>query len=436
MRSWNRRDVLALAGALSLPALTGCLGAGGNGVTPGLLVSNLSRDTDPTVSADDLRAQVRANTAFALDLHQSQVDADDTGNLFLSPISVSLAMAMVWAGARGETETQIAETLHYLGDQSDLHTTFNRLDLALEPPEDAEDDAFRLDLVNALWGQESYPFSDDYLDTLAVNYGAGLRTLDFATAPENARETINEWVAEQTEDRIEDLLAEGTIDDGTRLVATNAVYFKAKWAHTFSAGTTTDGAFTAIDGSEADVPLMRQTAPFPYADVDGTQVVELPYVGEDVSMVVVLPPEGEFASFERSLDADGLHGLFDALELSSGTVVLPRFTFGSKVGLNQTLADLGMPDAFDHNRADFSGMVEDGTQQDLAITDVAHQGFVAVDEEGTEAAAATGVVGGVTSMPLEEFEFVADRPFLFAIRHRETDSVLFLGRIVDAATAQ
>ncbi|WP_435316911.1 serpin family protein [Haloarchaeobius sp. TZWSO28] len=440
MNAWNRREVLALAGALSIPALAGCLGSlgnGGSGVTPGLLASDLSRDMDPEVSTDTLRDQVRANTQFALDLHHNRVAEKPAENLFLSPLSISLAMAMVWAGARGDTEAQIAETLHYVSDQEDLHPTFNRLDLALDAPDDAEDEAFRLDLVNALWGQTDYPIDGDYLDTIARNYGAGLRTLDFAAEPEAARETINSWVADQTEDRIEELLPQDSITDLTRLVGTNAVYFKAKWAQTFPEESTSNGAFTAIDGTESEVPLMRHSdVSVPYAAVDGAQAIELPYEGDTASMVVVLPPEGEFEAYEQALDADGLHALFDALEENDGRVVLPRFTFGTKVGLNQALKDLGMPDAFDHDLADFSGLVEPGTPERLAIDDVQHESFVAVDESGTEATAATGVVVGDESAPMNPFEFVADRPFLFAIRHRETDSVVFLGRVVDAAAAQ
>ncbi|WP_435362733.1 serpin family protein [Haloarchaeobius sp. DYHT-AS-18] len=440
MTTWNRREVLALAGALSIPALAGCLGSlgnGGSGVTPGLLASDLSRDTDPDVSTDTLRDQVRANTQFALDLHHNRVAEKPAENLFLSPLSISLAMAMVWAGARGDTEAQIAETLHYVSDQEDLHPTFNRLDLALDAPDDAEDEAFRLDLVNALWGQTDYPIDGDYLDTIARNYGAGLRTLDFAAEPEAARETINSWVADQTEDRIEELLPQDSITDLTRLVGTNAVYFKAKWAQTFPEESTSNGAFTALDGTESQVPLMRHSeASVPYAKVDGAQAIELPYEGDTASMVVVLPPEGEFEAYEHALDADGLHTLFDALEENDGRVVLPRFTFGTKVGLNQALKDLGMPDAFDHDLADFSGLVEPGTPERLAIDDVQHESFVAVDESGTEATAATGVVVGDESAPMNPFEFVADRPFLFAIRHRETDSMVFLGRVVDAAAAQ
>ncbi|WP_435334794.1 serpin family protein [Haloarchaeobius sp. TZWWS8] len=438
MHNWTRREVLALASALSLPAVAGCLGGlrTAPGATPGLLVSNLPRETNPDVSAGALREQVRANTDFALDLHRARVAAEPADNLFISPLSISLAMAMVWAGAKGETEAQIAETLHYAGEQADLHATFNALDLALEPSADAEKDAFRLDLVNAIWGQESYPFDDAFLDTLAVNYGAGLRTLDFVADPETSRETINDWVADQTEDRIEDLMPEGSITELTRLVATNAVYFKATWEHTFPKDATADTTFTALDGAETTVPMMRHEESFPYAEVDGTQILELPYVGDEASMVVVLPPEGEFTDFEAALDADRFHGLVDALEPREGTVRLPKFTFGSKVGLNKTLKELGMPDAFDHDLADFSGMVEPGTEERLAITDVVHQSFVAVDESGTEATAATGVVVGDESAPMDPFTFAANRPFLFAIRHRETGSVVFLGRVVDAAAAQ
>jgi serpin B len=225
------------------------------------------------------------------------------------------------------------------------------------------------------------------------------------------------------------------VTDDTRFVLTNAVYFYGTWASTFDPEATGDAEFTALDGTASSVRTMRQDGRFPYAEVDGTQVLDLPYVGGDVTMTLLLPPEGAFESFERGLDAERLRELLAALSGRQGRVALPKFSFDTAANLVETLSALGMPSAFAPTEADFSGMVEPDAPP-LYLQTVAHQAAVTVDEEGTEAAAATGVVGGVTSAPQNPFEFVADRPFLFLIRDRPTGAVLFLGRLVDAAAAQ
>lgn len=441
----RRRDILALSGALAVGSLAGCLGVlSDGGVASGTeLRADVERET-PTEDDERQAALVAGNTQFAFDLYADLVGREG-GNLFASPYSISVALAMTYAGARGETATQMADAMQFV-DADRLHPGFNALDRAVDPPDGGDDtsggegeegEPFRLDTVNAVWGLEEYPYSEAYLETLARHYGAGLRVVDFVGEPEASRETINEWVAEQTEDRIEDLLPRGSIDDLTRLVLTNAIYFKANWTETFSADRTEDAPFRALDGSTGSVPMMSQSATFPYAEVDGAQVVELPYVGGDVGMVVMLPPEGEFESFEADLDAERLGELTDALEQQKGSLSFPRFTLESSFGLTEALSALGMPSAFDPQQANFDGMVDRSqTSEPLYLSDVVHKSFVTVDEEGTEAAAATGVVAGTTSAPLDPFEMTVDRPFVFAIRHRPTGAVLFLGRVVDGAAAQ
>jgi serpin B len=429
----NRRTLLALSGALAT-GLAGCLGTSdGGGDFP---APRVEANTESEVSEEALEALVEGNTRFAFDLFETL--ADD-GNLFVSPYSVSVALAMTYAGARGETETEMEETLRFGLDQEELHPAFNALAVELgerseAEVDDDEGDPFALHAVNALWGLEGYPYREAYLETVERNYGAGFNEVDFRDDPEGAREAINAWVAEHTEDRIDDLLPEGSIDELVRLVLTNAIYFQATWAKTFSEDRTEEASFTALSGETSTVPMMRQSESFPYAAVDGTQVVELPYVGEEVSMVVVLPPEGEFEAFEEGFDADRYTELVSALEDREGRIELPRFEFESSVALQEALEALGMPIAFDEHEADFDGMIDlEAAGENVYIDDVYHDSYVAVDEEGTEAAAATAVVMRAESAPADPFEMVVDRPFLFAIRDRPTGTVLFLGRVLDAA---
>jgi len=395
------------------------------------LVSDKQRIENPNVPSADLETLTADNAAFAVDLYQEVREGD--GNLFFSPHSISIALAMTYGGARGETATEMEEVLHYSLGQEALHPAFNALDQALSSrgegvvlPEAQEGDPFRLSVVNAIWGQRGYPFLSDYLDLLALNYGAGLRVLDFAQEPEPSREAINAWVEDQTEERIKDLLPQGAIGSDTRLVLTNAVYFKASWLHPFEPSATQDGEFTKLDGQAVTVPLMKASESFGFFHGEGFAAAELPYVGEELSMVVILPDEGGFEGFEAGLSAEGLAEIVGGLQRQPVDVTLPKFTFEHDLPLTQPLQEMGMRSAFE--AADFSGM--DGTRS-LVITDVLHKAFVAVDEKGTEAAAATAVVVGKTSAPPPSVSFTVDRPFLFLIRDIQTGAILFLGRVVD-----
>jgi serpin B len=370
-----------------------------------------------------------------VDLYRVLTEAQGEGaNLFYSPYSISVALAMTYAGAEGGTEREMAEALHFTLPEAQLHPAFNALALALaargEGAEGQDDGGFRLHVVNALWGQRGYEFLQAFLDTLAKHYGAGLRLLDFKTAPEEARVTINDWVSEQTEGKIEDLIPPGAIDPLTRLVLTNAIYFNAAWAAPFKAERTEDGAFHRLDGEQVTVPMMHQTASFGYAEGRGYQAVELPYDGHELSMVILLPDAGRFMEVEGALDAQTIPGVFDALRERRVALTMPKFKVESSFSLVDALKALGMPSAFS-DTADFSGM--DGTR-DLFITDVLHKAFVDVDEEGTEAAAATAVIVGLKAvMPEEPMEMVVDRPFIFLIRDIKTGTVLFVGRVMDPA---
>jgi len=387
-----------------------------------VIQSKAQREGAPNVAPADVEALVAGNSAFAFDLYQAL--ADEGGNLFFSPFSISAALAMTYAGARGETEQQMAHTLHFALPQERLHSAFNALDAALVGRDQGED--FQLRIANALWGQTGYSFLEAFLDALAVNYGAGLRLLDFAADPEGARQAINDWVSEQTEERIKDLIPQGGVDAATRLVLANAIYFFGEWANPFDASRTRDGVFHTLDGREAQVPMMRMPEPeaLPYLGGDGYQVVELPYQGEEISMLILAPDEGRFKEFQAGLDARFAQTVVEGLAPRRVDLTLPKFSYESEFSLARRLAAMGVPDAF--GAADFSGM--DGSQN-LFISDVFHKTFVAVDEAGTEAAAATAVVV-VGSLPMVDVTLTIDRPFVFLIRDRETGSILFLGRVV------
>ena len=397
-----------------------------------IVTSEKQRVTSPDVNETDLATLVGGNSAFAFDMYQAL--REEGGNLFYSPYSISLALAMTYAGARGETAEQMADTLHFILRQERLHPAFNGLDIELshrgEGAKGKEGEGFRLNIVNAIWGQDGYEFLSEFLDLLAINYGAGLRILDFTGAPEESRITINNWVSDRTEGRIKDLIPQGVIDALTRLVLTNAIYFNAAWQYPFSEDMTEDGPFYLLDGGEVTVPMMRQTESFGYTDGGVYQAVELPYDGRELSMVILLPQAGQFERFEGSLDAQRVDAIIKDLEHRRVALTMPRFEFESGLGLKEVLATMGMPVAFSGD-ANFSGMT---SNRDLFIADVIHKAFVSVDEAGTEAAAATAVVMALTAVPEEPVEVTVDRPFIFLIRDIETGTILFVGRIVDPGT--
>ncbi|MDI6768968.1 MAG: serpin family protein [Anaerolineales bacterium] len=419
--------VFALATAASL-LLSACGPSGGE-----VAQSKLKRVTDPEVAPSDLTELSAGNNAFAFDMYQAVRPAD--GNLFYSPYSISLALAMTYAGARGETAIQMAETLHYTLPADHLHPAFNALDLDLaQRPEQAsgvsEKQRFELNIVNSLWGQKDWPFLPGFLDTLALNYGAGMRLVDYQTTPEPARKAINDWVSDETKGRIEDLIPSGVIDRLTRLVLVNAIYFKASWDYPFEESLTEDGQFKLLDGSQVSVPLMSLDTPerLGYVDGEGFQAVSLPYKGGLAEMVILLPDEGQFEAFEAALTAERFAGILSGIKTQSVNLTMPKFSFTRDLSLNEVLAGMGMSDAFDPDRADFSGI--DGSR-DLYIQAALHKAFIAVDEAGTEAAAATTIIIGLTSMPISEINIRIDRPFIFLIRDISTGSILFLGRVVN-----
>lgn len=364
-----------------------------------------------------------ANTAFAFDLYAQLRGAE--GNLFISPLSISSAMAMVYAGAAGATAPEMAAALHFPSDASKAHAGFEAL---LDSLHESAESGGRLEIANALWADEHYNFREDYIALLEKHYRARADEVDFRNKTEKARQTINAWVAEHTNDKIAELLKPGVLTGDTRLVLTNAVYFKSRWLTPFHKDATEEGPF---HGPSGDVPafFMRSGGKYPYAEHGDCQIVELPYAGETTSMVIILPKSaGGLDKVEAQLEAEWFAQATKKLRARQVHLAIPRFTDGYACRLEKTLADLGMKTPFTA-RADFSGM--DGTRE-LFLSAVVHETFIEVNEEGTEAAGATGAAVATTSMPAEPpVEFRADHPFIYLIRHRPTGTILFLGRLTE-----
>jgi serpin B len=370
---------------------------------------------------------VKGNTAFALDLYQQL----KTGrrNLFFSPYSISTALAMTYNGARGQTAKEMARALHFPSDRNAMNPAFTNLLRTIQSGD--KDRGYQVLTANALWGQKSYAFEKGFLDGTRKYYGAGLKEVDFQEATEEARREINHWVEEQTRDHIKDLIGQGVLTGETRLVLTNAIYFKGKWANEFRKTVITDEDFWLTKAKKVSVPMMHQQHKFRYAEGKDFQVLELPYKGDDVSLVIVLPRAKEgLAALERVLNPAQLSRWLDGLAPATVSVTLARFKMTAAVRLEEQLAALGMLLAFTDG-ADFSGMEP---KKQLYLSAVIHKAFVEVNEEGTEAAAATGVAVETKSEKRVEDEvhsFRADHPFLFMIRDNRSGSILFLGRLSD-----
>jgi serpin B len=372
----------------------------------------------------DRIALVKGNTQFALELYAKLRTQD--GNLFLSPYSISTALSMTYAGARRKTADEMAETLHFDLAPRDLHRAMGALIKQVNGDGDKKR-GYQLITANALWGQKDYPFNPDFLKLNKDDYGAGMKEVDFIGNTEAARQTINAWVEKETRDKIKELFKPGILDRDSRLVLTNAIYFKGDWASRFKKDRTRDFHFHMSASKIVKAPLMNQTGDFKYHDAGTFQILEMPYVGKEVTMVVLLPKKVDgLADLEKNLTADNLAGWLGKLGTQEVQVTLPKFNVTAEFSLKETLAAMGMPTAFS-DRADFTGIA---TKEGLFISAVVHKAFVDVNEEGTEAAAATGV--GVSTLSARIIpEFKADHPFLFLIRDTRSGSILFLGRLVE-----
>jgi len=369
---------------------------------------------------------VQGNNEFALDLYAELSEGE--GNLFFSPYSISTALAMVYAGARGNTEKEMARTLHFTLRQAKLHRGFRRLRSELE--EAQKESNVELSIANALWVQQGYELLKEYLELVREDYGAAPEYLDFVKAPSDACGRINTWVEEETRGKITKLIDPSGIQPLTRLVLTNAIYFKGKWKYQFKKENTRDEPFWLEPDRSVDVPMMMQKKKFAYSENDTLKVIELPYGAGDLSMLILLPGEkAGLSSLESALSPERLGTWTAELQEQDVIVTMPRFEMRSKFTLGKVLAGMGMRDAFS-GAADFSGMAASDA---LSISSVVHKAYVDVNEEGTEAAAATGVVMLGTSLREAPKVFRADHPFVFLIKHRPTGSILFLGRVMNPA---
>jgi serpin B len=394
-------------------------------ITAGCMAIEPNKQT-PSVSSG--AGIVEGNNKFALELYQ-ELKAKE-GNLFLSPYSISTALAMACAGARGQTEKQMADALCFPPMSNEqFHKEFGSIIKQLNKA--GEKGGFELVVANALWGQKDYKFLQEFLTLVKTNYEGDLQQVDFATQTEAARKTINTWVENKTKDKIMELIKPGTLDSMTRLVLTNAIYFKGKWASQFKPERTEDAPFTLSDGGKKNIPMMSQKTQFGYMETDSIQALEMPYVNNDLSMVILLPKKLDgVKDLEKDLTSENLAGWIAKLRKREVQVFFPKFKMTSEFELAKVLSDMGMPDAFS-SKADFSGMAGN---RELFISAVIHKAYVDVNEEGTEAAAATGVVMRLTSVEPPPPVFKADHPFIFLIRDNQTGNILFMGRLANPAS--
>ncbi|MDO9509120.1 MAG: serpin family protein, partial [Thermovirgaceae bacterium] len=343
--------------------------------------------------------------------------------------SISSALAMTYGGARGQTAAQMEEALRFTKGQKGTHEAFRGLGSLLEDIQACKE--VELAVANSIWPQTGYGFLPEYTELLKKYYGVEITPVDYARAPEPSRKKINGWVDVKTKEKIKDLLPEGSIDSLTRLVLVNAIYFKGDWEEQFDPNDTIKAPFFVSPDKSVEASLMTRTGDYGYSDMGDLQMLELPYAGEDLSMVVILPePGGSISDLEKKMTIENYSQWKESMSEKEVKVFLPKFsiTWGS-FSLVEALKSLGMIDAFSEMKADFSGM--NGRPGELCITDVLHKAFIDVNEEGTEAAAATAVVVGLKSLPVPPAVFRADRPFIFIIQENSTGSILFIGRVAD-----
>ena len=399
-------------------------------VASGYVQSSLARETEPQVNQADLTSLVNGNSDFGFVFYE-QIRKKE-GNIIFSPFSLSLALSMTLVGAESSTEQGMLQALQFPLPTEDINTAFNALLLNIEASEDnlyrdSEGDKFQLNIANSTWGQSGYAFKNEFLDRIAQNYGAGIYNVDYITDPEFARNAINGWVEEETEEKIQDLIPEGAINSLTRLVLANAIYFYGSWYHPFSDSDTSGEPFILLDGSEISVDMMRLSGEnLVYTQGEKFQAVDLPYLSTDFAMTILLPNEGKFTEFESEIDRQSLATILESMHSQPVNLQMPKFDFITDVDAKEPLINMGMAEAFDMDHADFSGITEEDT---LFITDVLHKAAISVDETGTEAAAATAVIIALKGMPGDPISMTTDRPFLFFIRHIPTESILFMGRV-------
>lgn len=383
---------------------------------------------DSQATTAGVAAVVDANNQFATEYY-SRIIKNDDGNIFFSPYSISTALAMTYEGAKGQTAEEIQKVFHFPEDTEIRRPASARIYNLIN----SEGKNYKLTTANALWAQNDYPFVDDYFTVVSTYYGGMVTNLDFKQETEKSRTTINNWMEDRTNDRIKDLIPRGILDSATRLVLTNAIYFKANWSRQFDAQNTRDGQFKLASGNNINVKMMHLTSRFNYGENNDLQILEMNYLGNNLSMLIILPKENNLNQIEPIFSKQSLIEWKDNMENKEVIVTLPKFTFGTKYFMSDDLEEMGMPTAFKYPEADFTGM---SPTDELYIDEVIHQTFIEVAEYGTEAAAATAVVMRAGAMtPTEEPKrFTADHPFIFIIQQRETGNILFMGRVMDPTT--
>jgi len=384
----------------------------------------------PAIEAPiDVTSLAKWNSAFAFDYY-AQIRSKP-GNLFFSPLSISTAFGMTSLGAGGNTRDEMLSTFHLSKEDEKTHPAFAELLKQLIGKEaDPKKRGYQLSVANALWGQVGYQWKQVFLDATTKHYGAGLRQVDFKGDADNARKTVNTWVADQTNQKIKDLLKPTHVTPLTRLILTNAIYFKGDWATQFNVKHTRDGEFLTLAGDKVQTPLMSHKLEVPYYESSDMQAIELPYKGKELSMLIMLPKKRDgLPQLEKTLNVARIgevtKGLFNLKNLE---ITLPKFKVEQELDLKAGLIALGMKDAWSPANANFTGLNE---KDELYLSAAVHKAFVEVNEEGTEAAAATGIVFELIGAPVDVPVFRADHPFVFAIRDKATGSILFLGRVAN-----
>jgi serpin B len=399
------------------------------------LKSDLARETSATVNLNQMIMLAEDNAAFAFTINeQINQTLGEYKNFVFSPLSLSLALSMTLAGAESTTEQGMLEALHLSTPEKEIYPSFNALLLAIEKSQEitkkgSEGSQFQINIANSIWGQAGYTFEAEFLDTLAKYYGAGVYNVDFRRNPVAAINAINAWVEDETQEKIQDLIPSGAINELTRLVLANAIYFNGSWLYPFDAANTSAQPFKMLDGSEVTVELMKLSGiNLAYYQGENFQTVSLPYLSTDFNMMIVLPDAGKFQEFDNQLSTEVIKTIINEMQFVNVDLSMPKFDFESTLNANNALKALGMEEAFDVEKADFSGITQ---EDELMITDVLHKTTITVDEEGTEAAAASAVIVGIRSFnPEEPIALVIDRPFQFFIMHKPTNAILFMGKVM------
>jgi serpin B len=388
----------------------------------------------------DVSTIVDGNNTFSCDLYRQFIESREDANFMYSSYSLYLALAMAYAGARSDTARQMADTLHFNMTGEKVHPALNDLSNIINesqtvnkyknPDGSIEEviEKFQTEIANALWGQQHYGFKTDYLAIIDKYYGSAFKERDFINQSEPVRLEINDWIAEKTRDRILDMIPRGAIGEFTRLVVTNAIYFKAQWDKEFDKESTEDNDFFLLDGSSISVPMMNNADDIFYFENADFQAVRLYYKG-GFNMVIILPGEGKFKAVEKAVNGPLLKTAINNMERCRVILHIPKFSYYSEFDdVNAILAKLGMPDAFS-GKADFSGM----TDREVSLNKVLHKSFINVDEEGTEAIAVTAIIAMGSPAPPRIVEFTANRPFIYLIQHNDTGAILFMGRVMNPA---